>query len=373
VLDDTTTSAMRTTLGLAIGTDVQAQDAELAALASVTSAADTLAYFSGSGTATTTPLTASGRALIDDASASAQRTTLGLAIGTDVQAYDAELAALAGLTSAADKVPYFTGSGAAAVADFSSFGRTLVDDANAAAGRTTLGAAASGANTDITSVLLNQTGLVVKGADSNALTIKPNETLTGAKTLNLIVGDTDRTITVSGNCTLSGSNTGDEPTANDTTKGVVELATVAETSTGTAADRAVTPDSLAGSIFGTFYVTFPSLTTSDMATGNGQSYFQVPAALNGCDLVEIYAIVSTAGTTGTALIQLHNLTQAADMLSTLINIETGETKSSDATTQPVIDTSNDDVVSGDILRIDVDAIHTTPAKGLSVVAGFRRP
>lgn len=61
------------------------------------------------------------------------------AIGSTVQAYDAGLASIAGLTTAADRMIYTTGSDTYAVATLTSAGRALLDDADASAQRTTLG------------------------------------------------------------------------------------------------------------------------------------------------------------------------------------------------------------------------------------------
>lgn len=61
-------------------------------------------------------------------------------LDAEKQAASVNLTALAGLTSAADRVPYFTSSvAAAALTPLTAFGRSLIDDADATAARTTLG------------------------------------------------------------------------------------------------------------------------------------------------------------------------------------------------------------------------------------------
>ena len=110
----------------------------------------------------------------------------------------------------------------------------------------------------------------------------------------------------------------------------------------------------------------------DLATGDGQAFFRVPTELNGMNLTGVAAAVYTAGTTGSLTVQIRNKTQTADMLTTKITIDSTETDSSTAAAA-VIDAANDDVATGDIIAIDIDAVHTTPAKGLVVQMKFELP
>lgn len=92
---------------------------------------------------------------------------------------------------------------------------------------------------------------------------------------------------------LSGSNTGDEPAASTTVAGIIELATITETNTGTSVTRAVTPDGL-DSWTGSAQIT--TLGTVGTGTWNGgviaEAYLQNQSGTNTGDELAASATVS---------------------------------------------------------------------------------
>ena len=115
---------------------------------------------------------------------------------------------------------------------------------------------------------------------------------------------------------------------------------------------------------------FSMADAENCATGDGKAYIHIPPDLNGLDLVYCHAEVVTAGTTGTMDIQIRNVTQSVDMLSTKLTIDSGETGSDTAETAYAINASNDLVSTNDVIALDFDAIHSTPAQGCLVTLGF---
>ena len=94
------------------------------------------------------------------------------------------------------------------------------------------------------------------------------------------------------------------------------------------------------------------------SAGNGITHVTIPSTLNNRKLQSAEAHVYTVGTGGNiTTVQLHNLTDAVDMLSTPITIDLNEKDSSTAATPSVVG-GYPGVATADVIRIDVDIVAT---------------
>lgn len=122
-----------------------------------------------------------------------------------------------------------------------------------------------------------------------------------------------------------------------------------------------------------FYRYIPALLNTDVAlvVGDDAYRFRIPAALNGWNIASV-AMSRKSGGTGVPTIQLRNVTDAVDILSTKLTIDSGETDSITAATAAVIKTAVDDVATGDQFAIDVDVAGTSTLY-CYVEIGFLKP
>lgn len=96
-----------------------------------------------------------------------------------------------------------------------------------------------------------------------------------------------------------------------------------------------------------------------LGVGDGKAFWRVPALVNGWNVVAASAAVLTASSSGPVTIQVRRKRGGAsvDVLSTPITVDQGENDSSTAA-PAVVNGSNDDLQTGDILFADVDAAGT---------------
>jgi hypothetical protein len=130
-----------------------------AALGALTPATDKLPYFNGTSTADLTTITAFARSVLDDADAVTVRGTI------NAQQSNANLDALSGITGVANALPYFTGTTTMGITTLTLFGRSLIDDADAAAARLTLGLGTVATSNITTSRYDTTVGSVLKVGD----------------------------------------------------------------------------------------------------------------------------------------------------------------------------------------------------------------
>ena len=147
--------------------DAQQADAGLSSIAGLTTVADQMLYLDGSDSYATTSLTAFGRELLDDVDAAAAQATIGLAVGTDVQGFDAGLQSISGLTTSDNQMLYLNGSDSYTTTTLTAFARSLLAEGDAADARMTLSAQAFDAGLQSISGLTTSSDQMIYSTDSD--------------------------------------------------------------------------------------------------------------------------------------------------------------------------------------------------------------
>lgn len=153
--------------------------------------------------------------------------------------------------------------------------------------------------------------------------------------------------------------------------GVIEVATAAEIDTATSSSLAVSPNELNDSDYGAKSVGIQLFEYNTTVTTGTMGMITVPPTMDTWELKDMCCAIHTQGVTGSTDITIYRRRSGSnlEMLSTDVTIG-AEQGACDET----VNTSNDDLATGDVLIYNVTGVHSgTAPKGLSCTPVFRRP
>lgn len=282
------------------------------------------------------------------------------AIGTTIQPTTEFLVAIAPLIPSADRLPYTTSASAAALATFTAFARTLVDDADAAAARLTLGLGTLAIANSISTSDIADDAVTY----SKIQNISSSDRVLGRASIG--AGDTEEILcTAAGRAILDDANATDQrATLGLGTMSVQDASAVAIT--GGTVITAALGDTLYGAAAGVTTALSGNITATRKfltQTGTGAvSAVPIWETLLAAELNAAYGFTLT-GTAG----QTYTLNSTLNILSTTVGIDAKTIATTNLYTVPAGKTA---IITGAVVRVTAaTAITVVPTLGIGIAAG----